>query len=121
MDSWKITLLGDTTVGKTTLTILFTGSQYNNYFPDSETGTYGPGSSSSIDQSYRKLQVVDDKMCLVEVIDDDIGQIELDSLADEFAPRREQLIRDGDGCILVYSIDSRLKFRSSISTSTTNR
>jgi GTPase KRas protein len=103
MDSWKITLLGSTKVGKTALTLQF----ILNYFPGPE--AYAP----NIDQAYRKQMVIDDMLCFVEVIDDDVGDEvagQVDEEEEGYAPLREQLIRDGDGCILIYSVASRLSF-----------
>jgi GTPase KRas protein len=103
MDSWKITLLGSTKVGKTALTLQF----ILNFFPGP--GAYAP----NIDQAYRKQLVIDDMLCFVEVIDEDV-EVGIEEEAEEeeegYAPLREQLIKDGDGCILIYSIDSRLSF-----------
>lgn len=90
MDSWTVALLGDGGVGKTALAVQFT----LNCFIE----TYDP----TIEDAYRKQLLVDDRMCLVEVIDT-AGQ-------EEYATLRDQWIREGQGFILVYSITSRVSF-----------
>jgi len=90
MDSWRVALLGDGGVGKTALAVQFT----LNCFIE----TYDP----TIEDAYRKQLLVDDRMCLVEVIDT-AGQ-------EEYATLRDQWIREGQGFLLVYSIASRVSF-----------
>jgi len=90
MDSWRIALLGDGGVGKTALAVQFT----LNCFIE----TYDP----TIEDAYRKQLLVDERMCLVEVIDT-AGQ-------EEYATLRDQWIREGQGFVLVYSIASRVSF-----------
>ncbi|KAJ3764803.1 ras protein [Lentinula raphanica] len=82
MDRWRITVLGDGAVGKTALAVRI----------------YDP----TIEDAYRKQLIVDDRMCMVEVIDT-AGQ-------DNFITLRDQWVRDGQGFILVYSITSRSTF-----------
>lgn len=60
--------------------------------------TYDP----TIEDSYRKQVVIDSQSCMLEVLDT-AGQEEYSSL-------RDQWIRDGEGFVLVYSINSRASF-----------
>ncbi|KAG2354424.1 small GTPase superfamily [Suillus spraguei] len=89
MDRWRVCVLGDGGVGKTTLALQFT----MNYF------TYDP----TIEDSYRRQLIVDNKMCLLDIIDT-AGQ-------EEYAVLRDQWVRDGQGFILVYSVTSRATFQ----------
>ncbi|KAJ7042572.1 ras protein [Mycena alexandri] len=82
MDTWRIAVLGDGGVGKTALAVQ----------------TYDP----TLEDGYRKQLILDDRMCMVEVIDT-AGQ-------DEYATLRDQWIQEGEGFILVYSIRSRSTF-----------
>jgi len=90
MDQWRVTVLGDGNVGKTALAVQFTMNAF--------VETYDP----TIEDSYRKQIVVDDRMCFIEVIDT-AGQ-------EEYATLRDQWVREGQGFVLVYSIDSRKTF-----------
>ncbi|KAJ7293248.1 ras protein [Mycena rebaudengoi] len=56
----------------------------------------------TVEDAYRKQFIVDNRMCLVEVIDI-AGQ-------EDYATVRDQWIREGQGFILVYSITSRSTF-----------
>lgn len=60
--------------------------------------TYDP----TIEDSYRKQVVIDEQSCMLEVLDT-AGQ-------EEFVALRDQWIRDGEGFLLVYSINSRNSF-----------
>ncbi|KAL7417178.1 small GTPase superfamily [Mrakia frigida] len=86
----RITVLGDGGVGKTALVVQFTMSQF--------VETYDP----TIEDCYRRLWVVDDQACLLEVLDT-AGQ-------EEYTALRNQWIKDGEGFILVYSIASSASF-----------
>jgi len=90
MDNWRVAVLGDGGVGKTALAVQFTLNCF--------VQTYDP----TIEDAYRKQLVVDNRMCLVEVIDT-AGQ-------EEYATLRDQWVREGQGFILVYSIASRSTF-----------
>ncbi|KAJ3978436.1 ras protein, partial [Lentinula detonsa] len=74
MDNWKIAILGDGGVGKTALAVQ----------------TYDP----TIEDAYRKQWVVDNRMCLTEIIDT-AGQ-------EDFQTLRDQWVREGQGFIFVY-------------------
>ncbi|KAH9921980.1 ras protein [Epithele typhae] len=95
MDSWRVAVLGDGSVGKTALAVQFT---LNCFVALTTPETYDP----TIEDAYRKQLVVDNRMCFVEVIDT-AGQ-------EEYATLRDQWVREGQGFILVYSIASRATF-----------
>jgi len=90
MDHWRVAVLGDGGVGKTALSVQFTF----NCFVE----TYDP----TIEDAYRRLLVVDNRMCFLEVIDT-AGQ-------EDYTPLRDQWVREGQGLILMYSIASRSTF-----------
>ncbi|EEP76035.1 protein ras-2 [Uncinocarpus reesii 1704] len=92
MKLYKLVVLGEGGVGKTALTIQLC----LNHFVE----TYDP----TIEDSYRKQVVIDQQLCMLEVLDT-AGQEEYTSL-------RDQWIRDGEGFVLVYSITSRSSFSS---------
>ncbi|KDR73287.1 hypothetical protein GALMADRAFT_251889 [Galerina marginata CBS 339.88] len=91
MDAWKVVLLGEKGVGKTNLAVQFT--------MDCFTSMYEPLTD---DEPFRKQLVVDNKMCFIEVIETQ-GQEEYNNL-------RDDLLRDGQGFVLIYSISSRFTF-----------
>ncbi|KAJ7849421.1 ras protein [Mycena olivaceomarginata] len=84
MDQWRITLLGDSRVGKTVLAVQFTMNCF----------TYNP----TLEDGHCKQFIVDNHMCFMDLIDTQ-GQ-------DEYMAVREQWIQEGQGFILVYSITS---------------
>ncbi|KAF8172204.1 small GTPase superfamily [Mycena galopus ATCC 62051] len=88
MDQWRVTVLGDHGAGKTALAVQYTLGCFG----------YDP----TIDESYRKQLIVDERLCFVEIIDTE-GQ-------DEYATLRDQWVREGQGFLLVYSITSRSSF-----------
>ncbi|KAG1836497.1 small GTPase superfamily [Suillus subalutaceus] len=90
MDNWRIVMLGDGGVGKTALAIQFSR---NCFIRD-----YDP----TIEDSYRKQLIVDNKRSCIEIIDT-AGQ-------EEYGNLRNQWVREGQGFILVYSITSRFSF-----------
>jgi GTPase KRas protein len=90
VDHFKIVLLGDGGVGKTSITIQLT----SNHFVDE----YDP----TIEDTYRKQWVIDDQACLLEILDT-AGR-------EEFTELRDKAIRDADGFVLVYSITSHSSF-----------
>ncbi|KAG1838805.1 small GTPase superfamily [Suillus subalutaceus] len=90
MDNWRIVMLGHGGVGKTALAIQFSRSCF--------VGDYDP----TIEDSYRKQLIVDNKRSCIEIIDT-AGQ-------EEYANLRDQWVREGQGFILVYSITARSSF-----------
>ncbi|KAJ5801510.1 uncharacterized protein N7518_003578 [Penicillium psychrosexuale] len=89
-DSLALVLVGDEGVGKTALAVRFCLEQY------------AEGSEPTLDDSYRTRLVVDDRPCVLEIIDT-AGR-------DEHAVLREDHIRNGDAFIIAYSITSRKSF-----------
>ncbi|KAI0147348.1 hypothetical protein GGR57DRAFT_260172 [Xylariaceae sp. FL1272] len=87
---YKLVILGDGGVGKTCMTIQLTLQHF--------VETYDP----TIEDSYRKQVVIDDRPCMIEILDT-AGQ-------EEYIALRDQWIRDGEGFILAYSICSRASF-----------
>jgi len=90
MMMFKIVLLGDGGVGKTTLIIQLC----LNKFMD--------GYDPTIEDSYRKHLIIDDQPCILEILDT-AGQ-------EEYTALRDQWIREGEGFVLVYSITARATF-----------
>jgi len=84
---YKICVLGDGGVGLTALTIQL----IQNHFVDE----YDP----TIEDSYRKQVVIDDKNCLLEILDT-AGQ-------EEYSAMRDQWIRGCDGFLIIYAITCR--------------
>jgi len=83
---YKITVLGSGGVGKSALTIrLITGTYEANYDP-------------TIEDSYRKQVNIDGKPALLDILDT-AGQ-------EEYAALQDQWIREGDGFLIVYAINS---------------
>jgi len=89
-DDYKLVVLGDGGVGKSALTIRFV--------TDNFLDEYDP----TIEDSYRKPQLIDDQMALLDILDT-AGQ-------EEFSSMQDQWMRDGDGFLLVYSIISKSSF-----------
>ncbi|KAI0216668.1 RAS1 protein [Massospora cicadina] len=87
LPEYKIVVVGGGGVGKSALTIQFIQS----HFVDE----YDP----TIEDSYRKQCVIDDKIALLDVLDT-AGQ-------EEYSAMREQYMRTGEGFLLVYSLTSR--------------
>jgi len=84
---YKITVLGSGGVGKSALTIrLITGTYEANYDP-------------TIEDSYRKQVNIDGKPALLDILDT-AGQ-------EEYAALQDQWIREGDGFLIVYAINSQ--------------
>ncbi|KAK9760434.1 RAS2 protein [Basidiobolus ranarum] len=86
MQTYKVVVLGDGGVGKTTLTL----QMVSNHFLE----TYDP----TIENSYQKQTVIDDAPCMLEILDT-AGQ-------EEYTILRDQWIRGGEAYLLVYSITS---------------
>lgn len=87
---FKICVLGDGGVGKTALTIQLCSHHF--------VEEYDP----TIEDSYRKQVVIDDKPALLEILDT-AGQ-------EEFTALRDQWIRDSEGFVIAYSITSKTSF-----------
>eukprot|EP00490_Sorites_sp_Unknown_P002761 CAMPEP_0114656540 /NCGR_PEP_ID=MMETSP0191-20121206/12498_1 /TAXON_ID=126664 /ORGANISM="Sorites sp." /LENGTH=98 /DNA_ID=CAMNT_0001873961 /DNA_START=92 /DNA_END=384 /DNA_ORIENTATION=+ len=84
---YKIVVLGGGGVGKSALTIrLVTDNFLDEYDP-------------TIEDSYRKQVMIDDKPALLDILDT-AGQ-------EEFSSMQDQWMREGKGFLLVYSITSR--------------
>ncbi|CAG8712013.1 39403_t:CDS:2 [Gigaspora margarita] len=90
---YKIVVLGEGGVGKTSLTIQVSksGCVFHHL-------TYDP----TIEDSYRKQVVIDDRPCMLEIWDT-AGQ-------EQYTALRDRWIREGEGFLLVYSISSRPTF-----------
>ncbi|KAJ7069465.1 P-loop containing nucleoside triphosphate hydrolase protein [Mycena amicta] len=84
-EQWRMTLLGASGVGKTTLTVQFT---MNRFIRD-----YDP----TLQDNNRKQFIVDNRVCFLELI-----QVDIDTPT--------QGMFEGQGFILVYSIASRSTF-----------
>ncbi|KAG0170315.1 Ras GTPase [Apophysomyces sp. BC1034] len=87
---YKIVIVGGGGVGKSALTIQFIQSQF--------VDEYDP----TIEDSYRKQCVIDDETALLDVLDT-AGQ-------EEYSAMREQYMRNGEGFVLVYSINYHHSF-----------
>ncbi|CCD23452.1 Ras family GTPase RAS1 NDAI_0B04180 [Naumovozyma dairenensis CBS 421] len=87
---FKLVVVGGGGVGKSALTIQLIHS----HFVDE----YDP----TIEDSYRKQVVIDDKVTVLDVLDT-AGQ-------EEYSAMREQYMRTGEGFVLVYSITSKNSF-----------
>eukprot|EP00486_Rosalina_sp_Unknown_P005608 CAMPEP_0201572204 /NCGR_PEP_ID=MMETSP0190_2-20130828/15328_1 /ASSEMBLY_ACC=CAM_ASM_000263 /TAXON_ID=37353 /ORGANISM="Rosalina sp." /LENGTH=198 /DNA_ID=CAMNT_0047997663 /DNA_START=99 /DNA_END=695 /DNA_ORIENTATION=+ len=91
---YKIVVLGGGGVGKSALTIRLVT---NNFLEE-----YDP----TIEDSYRKSVVIDDKACLLDILDT-AGQ-------EEFSSMQDQWMREGQAFLVVYSITSRTTFDEAI-------
>mmetsp|Transcript_9610 Transcript_9610/g.14476 ORF Transcript_9610/g.14476 Transcript_9610/m.14476 type:complete len:191 (-) Transcript_9610:74-646(-) len=87
---YKLCVMGEGAVGKTTLSIQFTANRFVDY--------YDP----TIEDTYRKQVVIDEQACLLEILDT-AGQ-------DQFQTLRAQWIRQYDSFIIVYSVTDRGSF-----------
>lgn len=87
---YKLVVVGGGGVGKSALTIQLIHS----HFVDE----YDP----TIEDSYRKQVVIDDKVTVLDVLDT-AGQ-------EEYSAMREQYMRTGEGFLLVYSVTSKNSF-----------
>jgi GTPase KRas protein len=83
---YKIVICGGGGVGKSALTIQY----IQNHFIEE----YDP----TIEDSYRKQCVIDDEVCIVDILDT-AGQ-------EEYSAMQDQYMRTGEGFMLVYSITS---------------
>jgi len=91
---YKIVVLGGGGVGKSALTIRLVT---NNFLEE-----YDP----TIEDSYRKSVVIDEKACLLDILDT-AGQ-------EEFSSMQDQWMREGQAFLVVYSITSRATFDEAI-------
>ncbi|KAK7040415.1 P-loop containing nucleoside triphosphate hydrolase protein [Favolaschia claudopus] len=91
MDYWQIVLLGDSGVGKTKLASQFTLERW--------VDVYG---LSGMEPDFRKQLIVDNRMCIVNILDT--------SSEEQHQGAREQLIKNGQAFVLMYSVTSRLSF-----------
>ena len=87
MPETKLAVVGGGGVGKTALTLQFTG----NYFVDE----YDP----TVEDVYRKQVSVDGGVALLEILDT-AGQ-------EEYSSMRDQYMRNGQGFLLVYDVTNR--------------
>jgi len=90
MSEYKFVVMGDGGVGKTALTIQLTSNHFIEY--------YDP----TIESSYRRQVVIDDKACILDVLDT-AGQ-------EEYTALRSQWIRTGEGFVIVYDVTNRSTF-----------
>eukprot|EP00727_Mastigamoeba_balamuthi_P014075 m51a1_g9290 putative ras gtpase (211) ;mRNA; r:21506-22223 len=91
LEIYKIVVMGSGGVGKSALTVQFV----QNYFVKE----YDP----TIEDSYRKQVVIDDRpACLLDILDT-AGQ-------DEFSAMRDFYMRSGQTFLIVYSVASRRSF-----------
>ncbi|KAK7046193.1 ras protein [Favolaschia claudopus] len=91
MDYWQIDVLGDSGVGKTKLASQFT--------LDCWMDVYDP---AGMEPDFRKQLIVDNRMCIVKIIDT--------SSEEQHQGAREQLIKQGQAFVLIYSVTSRPSF-----------
>ena len=90
MEEHKIVFLGDFGVGKSASTIQLVQSHF--------VEEYDP----TIEDSYRKQVVIDDVVCLLDILDT-AGE-------EEYSAMRDQYIRTGRGFLLMFSVTSRVSF-----------
>ncbi|KAJ3451275.1 ras-like protein rasb [Anaeramoeba flamelloides] len=90
MEEYKLVVVGGGSVGKSALTIRY----LQNYFISS----YDP----TIDENYRNMVVVDNKACLLDILDTG-GQEDYSSISSYY-------IDSGDGFLLIYSIIDKESF-----------
>ncbi|KAF4770781.1 hypothetical protein HAV15_012781 [Penicillium sp. str.  len=89
-DKLTLVLVGDEEVGKSALAVRFCLEQF------------AEGFAPTLNDSYRTRMVVDNRPCVLQIIDT-AGR-------DEHAALREDYIRDGEAFIIAYSITSRESF-----------
>jgi len=90
MAEYRVNVVGAGAVGKSALTVRYiAGSFVERYDP-------------TIEDSYRKQVEIEDQACLVDILDT-AGQEELSALSDQY-------MKNGQGSLLVFSIENRLSF-----------
>lgn len=90
MTEYKLVVVGAGGVGKSALTIQL----IQNHFVEE----YDP----TIEDSYRKQVVIDSETCLLDILDT-AGQ-------EEYSAMRDQYMRNGEGFLLVFAVNSRKSF-----------
>ncbi|KAJ6250851.1 ras-like protein rasd [Anaeramoeba flamelloides] len=90
MTEYKIVVVGGIDVGKSELTIQFVQSTFN--------AKYNP----YLEDSYRREIEIDKEACLLDILDT-AGQ-------KEYSVMRDSYMKEGDGFLLVYAINSRNSF-----------
>ncbi|XP_014218581.1 GTPase HRas [Copidosoma floridanum] len=90
MIEYKVVIVGNGGVGKTAITI----QMVRNLFEEE----YDP----TIEDTYKKQVVVDDEMCLLDILDT-AGQ-------EDFVSMGDQYFRTGEGFVIVFAIDSATSF-----------
>jgi len=87
---FQVVLVGGGGVGKSAISIQYISNQFiDDYDP-------------TIEDSYRKQAVVEEVSCMIDILDT-AGQ-------EEYASLRDQWMRDREGFIIVFSVDSRKSF-----------
>ena len=90
MTEYKLVIVGTGGVGKSALTLQLVSNRF--------ISEYDP----TIEECYRKQTVVDDEMCVLDILDT-AGQ-------EEYSAVRDQYMRSGQGFLLVYSVTSFSSF-----------
>jgi len=90
VDSFKVTMMGASAVGKSALTLRLVQDKFVD------------GHDPTIEDSYQKFRTIDGKPCKLDIVDT-AGQ-------EEFKQMRFQYMRQSDGFILVYAINDRASF-----------
>eukprot|EP01121_Diplochlamys_sp_Union-15-3_P013890 TRINITY_DN4375_c0_g1_i2.p1 TRINITY_DN4375_c0_g1~~TRINITY_DN4375_c0_g1_i2.p1 ORF type:complete len:174 (+),score=44.67 TRINITY_DN4375_c0_g1_i2:50-571(+) len=90
MNEYKIVVIGDGGVGKSSLTVQFVQSQF--------VEEYDP----TIEDNYRKQVLVDDETVLLDILDT-AGQ-------EEYSAMRDQYMKTAQGFLLMYAITNRRSF-----------
>eukprot|EP00056_Hartaetosiga_gracilis_P018465 m.10945 g.10945 ORF g.10945 m.10945 type:complete len:189 (-) comp6770_c0_seq1:240-806(-) len=90
MTEYKLVVVGSGGVGKSALTIQLIQQHF--------VTEYDP----TIEDSYRKQVTIDGETCLLDILDT-AGQ-------EDYSAMRDQYMREGEGFLLVYSIDQRDSF-----------
>jgi len=87
---FQVVLVGGGGVGKSAISIQYISNQFiDDYDP-------------TIEDSYRKQAVVEEISCMIDILDT-AGQ-------EEYASLRDQWMRDREGFIIVFAVDSRKSF-----------